>query len=106
MTHLNPWLTAILANPITKQPAAPDAFPIKHGVLDARVFLKHTYGYSTWAEGQDEYESSTENNAGTLAAYRAEIDYDRPIYTHFSMRGRILDCGGGRVGTGIFAGGC
>ena len=51
-TSIPPWLAAILADPITKQPATSDAFAIKHGVLNARVFLKHTYGYSTWAEGQ------------------------------------------------------
>ncbi len=99
-TQLAPWLTSILADPVTKQPARPEAFPSKHGVLDTRVFLKHTYGYSTWAEGQDEYEREftiqwSGQDLTPVSVYRAEIDYDRPIYTHYQLRGRILDCGGG-----------
>ena len=96
---IEPWVLAILADPVTKQPARPEAFPSKHSVLDTRVFLKHTYGYSTWAEGQDEYEREFNTQwAGQdptpVSGYRAEIDYDRPIYTHYELSGRILDCGG------------
>lgn len=92
---LPPWLIAILADPMTKQPISSNAFPEKHGVIDARVFLKNTYGYSTWAEGQDEYESLATQDSTSVAGYRAEINYDRPIYTHYKLSGRILDCGGG-----------
>lgn len=92
---LDPWVLAILADPVTKQPAQPDAFPTKHGVLDTRVFLKHTYGYSTWAEGQDEYELDAAQDSTSVSDYRAGIDYDRPVYTHYQLGGRILDCGGG-----------
>jgi SAM-dependent methyltransferase len=89
------WVTSILADPVTKMPVKPKAFSSNHGVLDARVFLKNTYGYSTWAEGQDEYESWACQDSTPAAGYHAEIEFDRPIYTHFCLDGRILDCGGG-----------
>jgi len=94
-SQIEPWVLAILADPVTKQPVQTDAFTFKHGVLDARIFLKNTYGYSTWAEGQDEYENFADQDATTVEGYHAEIDYDRPIYTHYQLSGRILDCGGG-----------
>jgi SAM-dependent methyltransferase len=45
-----------------------------------------------------EYEAWAEKDTNSLADYRAEIEYDRPIYEYYRLSGRILDCGGG-VGT-------
>ncbi len=50
---LEDWIIPILAHPVTKKKVNIDEFPIRHGVLDARFFLKNTYGYSEGAEGQD-----------------------------------------------------
>ena len=96
MIELNAWVLSILANPITKQPCKPDAFNNVQGVIDARVFLKNTHGYNEWAEGQDVYENVYENDANTsLVEYQKEIEGARPVYQHFLIEGRILDCGGG-----------
>lgn len=64
-------------------------------MLDARGFLEQTYGYSTWVEGQDEYEILAGQDSITVDSYRVEIDCDRAVYTHYQFSGRILDCGGG-----------
>lgn len=100
MKNLQPFLIPLLANPITKQSMEPEAFTIKNGYLDARVFLKHTYGYSEWAEGQDEYENVFTSkweglDTTTVSGYLDEIERDRPVYDRFALSGRILDCGGG-----------
>ena len=94
MVILEPWVITILADPITKVSIAPDHFPCKNGVLDARVFLKNTYGYTTWAEGQNEYEAHGVVKS-SVEQYQREIEYDRPVYAHYTMNGRILDSGGG-----------
>lgn len=104
MTNLDPWLAAILADPITKLPARPDAFPQVNSVIDARVFLRNTHGYDDWTEGQTEYEQWTDRDKSGVDAYRKEIVYDRPIYEHFTMDGRILDCGGGRNSARVSSG--
>ncbi len=95
MNELQPWVVAILADPITKQPCKPEALKNPQGVIDARVFLKNTHGYSEWATGQDEYENYDNKYNTSLAEYHAEILGGRPVYEHFQMMGRILDCGGG-----------
>lgn len=96
--HLDAWAWGVLADPITKQPAGIADFKIDRGVIDARVFLKNTLGYSDWAVGQDAYEkweADSEWYRNEVAAYGAEIDYDRPIYEHFKIAGDVLDLGGG-----------
>jgi len=95
MIELQMWAKTILANPVTKQPVSPESFQCIDGVMDARVFLKNTYGYSAWAEGQVEYEDFAEKDRTGVDGYKAEIEYDRPIYEHYRLQGRILDCGGG-----------
>ena len=93
------WVLAQLADPVSKQPAGTDFFAKVDGVLDARIFMKNTYGYSEWAEGQDEYESSLAATDGEyqniVKAYSSEREYDRPVYEHFKLQGTILDVGGG-----------
>ena len=95
MISLEPWVLTILADPVTKQSCKPEAFNNIEGVIDARVFLKNTHGYSEWAEGQDEYEDDANKGSTTLAEYQTGIEGARPIYQHYQMAGRILDCGGG-----------
>lgn len=95
MIELQPWVAAILADPVTKQPCKLEAFKQVRGVIDARVFLKNTHGYSEWAEGQDEYEKDANKANASLAEYQTGIEGARPVYQHYQMEGRILDCGGG-----------
>lgn len=91
---LDAWVLSSLADPVTKRPASIEQFPHRDGVIDARVFLRHTHGYSAWAEGQIEWERWAEGDSCSEEHYRREIEYDRPTYRHFTLRGRILDCGG------------
>jgi ubiquinone/menaquinone biosynthesis C-methylase UbiE len=95
MTELKPWVIAILAHPVTKQPCKPESFNNVNGIIDTRVFLKNTHGYSEWAEGQDEYENDANKGNISLAEYQSEIEGTRPVYQYYKLTGRILDCGGG-----------
>jgi ubiquinone/menaquinone biosynthesis C-methylase UbiE len=105
LLSLEPHVLSLLADPVTKQPAAAAAFREINGVLDARVFLKNTHGFIEWADGQDEMERLYKTCEASGSGYRdrvksclAQIEYDRPVYEHFHMSGSILDVGGG-VGT-------
>jgi len=91
------WCLDILVDPITKQKASIENFKIINGVIDARVFLKNTHGFKDWEVGQDEFEkceTSGTNYGNGVDAYKKEIEYDRPIYEHFKLKGDILDVGG------------
>jgi SAM-dependent methyltransferase len=92
-----PWLLSILADPVTKQPCQADAFPRTQGAMDARVFLKNTYGFDKWLSGQEEYEDWADNvrKTTTVAEELEGIKGVRPVYEYFPMAGRILDVGGG-----------
>lgn len=95
--HLETWVSNILADPISKKPAAPEHFKRVNGIIDARVFLRNTYGFTDWEIGQEafeKWESSGEGYDNQLNAYKKEIDYDRPIYEHFEVNGDVLDVGG------------
>ena len=95
MLEIQPWVKTILAHPMTKQPAKLDSFLCVGGVIDARVRLRNTYGYSAWVEGQDGFERWARKDTTTVDGYKAEIEYDRPVYEYYRLHGRILDCGGG-----------
>jgi len=95
MSDLPQWAESILADPVTKHSVRPGVFQRVDGIIDARVFLKNSYGYRSWADGQVAYEAFARSDAAQVEDYRAEIEYDRPVYGHFRMGGRILDCGGG-----------
>lgn len=95
MIKLDNWIEGILADPVTKQPICLHELPRQNGVIDARIFLKNTHGYSEWLEGQGEYESWVDIESSNSSEYLKEIEYDRPVYERFPMSGRILDCGGG-----------
>ena len=95
----NYFYLELLADPVTKKPTTESAFPKINGIIDARIFLKNTYGYKEWFDGQISYEKLASNSRKETQAevekYRIEIEYDRPIYEHFKMNGTILDVGGG-----------
>ena len=95
MNKLEDWVLDILADPITKEACIPDNFKVKSGVLDARVFLKNTYGYDDWFDGQTEYEEYASSMETTVQEYLNGIEGARPIYEHYKLEGHILDCGGG-----------
>jgi len=95
--QLDDWVVKILADPISKKSRLPHDFQLINGIIDARVFLKNTYGFTDWKIGQDFYEQDEASGSGyknQVEAYKKEIDYDRPIYQYFKMKGDILDLGG------------
>jgi SAM-dependent methyltransferase len=95
---LDDWVVAILADPVTKQRAAPSDFGGAAGVVDARIYLRNTLGFADWESGQVAYERWEVSGAGyqnEVARYRAEIERDRPTYERFKLTGTILDVGGG-----------
>ena len=94
---LDEWVVKILADPISKKSRLPKDFLSINGIIDARVFLQNTYGFTDWKIGQDFYELTETTGVGyndRVEAYKKEINYDRPIYQHFKMEGDILDLGG------------
>jgi SAM-dependent methyltransferase len=94
---MDSWVLSILADPITKQSVDKSCFRSYNGILDARIFLKHTPGYQDWNSGQLHYEQwENANYKLSVRYFREVIEYDRPIYQRFPMAGRILDIGGGR----------
>ena len=102
LIDLEEWVLKILADPITKKPTPPPFFLSENfshinGIIDARVYLKNTYGFRDWEIGQEVYEqwqASGEGHNNQVNFYKKEIEYDRPIYEHFKMSGDILDVGG------------
>ena len=101
-TFTDSWVTEVLAHPISKQHVSEAIFPKARGIIDARILLRNTFGFENWSKGQRSYErlvrsggAIQENN---VKGYQDEIEYDRPIYEHFCMSGKVLDVGGG-VGT-------
>jgi ubiquinone/menaquinone biosynthesis C-methylase UbiE len=97
LLDLEDWVLKILADPVTKKPTPPKNFKHINGIIDARVFLKNTYGFSDWEVGQDVYEqweAGSEGYGNQVNAYKKEINYDRHIYEDYKMNGDILDVGG------------
>jgi SAM-dependent methyltransferase len=89
------WVAAILADPITKNAASLSGFKTINGVIDARVYLRHTSGFTEWTRGQAFYEGWQKRNADD---YRREIEGVRPVYEAIDVGGRVVDVGGG-IGT-------
>jgi ubiquinone/menaquinone biosynthesis C-methylase UbiE len=95
--HLEDWVLKSLADTVTKKHAQPESFKRVNGVIDARVFLRNTYGFHDWEVGQqkyEEWESSGQGYMDQISTYKKEIEYDRPIYEHYKLSGDILDVGG------------
>lgn len=100
------WVATILVDPISKNALEPRNLPEINGVLDTRVFLKNTQGYTKWFEGQEEFENWEAKNSAShvketsdrsmtkVKKFQAEILYDKPIYENFKLSGRVLDVGG------------
>lgn len=94
---LENWVESVLADPVTKRPASSTDFKLVNGLVDARVFLRNTAGFSDWEAGQEAYESwdsAGEGHAHDTSAFESELEYDRPVYERFLMTGDILDVGG------------
>ena len=89
--ELDQWVLEILADPITKLPASPNAIGITEGVTDARRFMKNTVGFVQWDDGQSAYEGWEQS---TVEDYKKEREVDAPVYDHIKMSGRVLDVGG------------
>ena len=102
LIDLEDWVLKILVDPITKKsipfPFCPsENVKYVNGIIDARVFLKNSYGFRDWEIGQEAFEQWEESGEGynnEVSAYKKEIEYDRPTYEHFKMHGDILDVGG------------
>jgi ubiquinone/menaquinone biosynthesis C-methylase UbiE len=95
--RLNDWAKSVLADPITKATKEPEEFRLVAGVIDARVFLPNTYGYSEWSDGQVAFESleeATHYSRKPIEFFKNEIENDRPVYQHFDLQEPILDVGG------------
>lgn len=95
--YIDDWAISILSDPITKLPCPVDNFKLTNGIIDARIYMKNTFGYSDWKVGQDFYEVWAAEGIGYLndvEEYKKEIAYDKPIYDHFKLKGDILDVGG------------
>jgi SAM-dependent methyltransferase len=94
---LSDWAKSVLADPITKEMKRPHDFSVVDGVIDARVFLPNTYGYSEWSVGQVAFESLEEASHYSrkpIEFFKNEIEQDRPVYQHFDLQDPILDVGG------------
>ena len=95
--YLEDWIKDILSDPITKEEKTVKDFKFIDGVLDARIFLKNTYGFKEWEEGQkffENWESESVHYKNLVEKYKKEIDNDKSIYEYFKLRGDILDVGG------------
>jgi ubiquinone/menaquinone biosynthesis C-methylase UbiE len=96
------WVNNILVDPVTKLPKKLTNFKKIENLVDARVYLKNTYGWKDWKLGQKFYESWLEN--GELSFLNKETDFEtskrleKSIYDKLKLKGKILDVGGG-VGT-------
>jgi ubiquinone/menaquinone biosynthesis C-methylase UbiE len=100
------WVESILVDPITKQPINSRDLHKFGGLVDTRVFLKNTHGYSKWSEGQEEFENWEARNSAShikktsrqsmsnIEKFESEILYDKPIYENFKISGKMLDVGG------------
>lgn len=100
------WVESILVHPITKLPCKSQGLPQVNDLVDARVFLKNTHGFSKWSEGQEEFENWEARNSAShvkktsqqsmtnIEKFESEILYDKPIYENFKLSGRVLDVGG------------
>jgi ubiquinone/menaquinone biosynthesis C-methylase UbiE len=95
--ELSDWAISVLADPITKDMKKLKDFEMKEGIVDARVYLPNTYGYSEWSVGQEAFESLEEAKHYLQKPpefFKNEIDNDRPVYEFFDLQEPILDVGG------------
>lgn len=99
---MDEWVIKILVDPVTKLSKKRTDFKKIEKLVDARVFLKNTFGWKKWEIGQDFYEKWLEK--GETNILKNEPDFEKiklleePIYKNFNLNGVILDIGGG-IGT-------
>jgi len=94
---LDDWASSVLADPITKEPKRPQDFALTQGVLDARVLLKNSMGFSVWDTGQTHFEDleiSKHYLKKSEESFAHEILRDAVIYETILLEEPILDVGG------------
>lgn len=94
---LDDWASSVLADPITKAPKRPQDFALTQGVLDARVLLKNSMGFSVWDTGQSHFENleiSKHYSRKSQESFEHEISRDEVIYQTIPLEEPILDVGG------------
>lgn len=95
--YLDAWLRKKISDPITKESLDISSCKLKEGFIDLRIFLKNTYGFKSWIEGQKFFEEWESNGTGYKAGKRAyldEIEADTEIYQKYQLSGKVLDVGG------------
>jgi len=95
--NLDDWASSVLADPITKEPKRPQDFALTQGVLDARVILKNSMGFSVWDTGQTHFEDleiSKYYLRKSKESFAREILRDAVIYETILLEEPILDVGG------------
>lgn len=95
--QLDEWAQSILADPLTKLPKNASDFKALDGIIDARITLPNTTGFTEWFEGQEAFESLEETKhylRKPKSYFDSEIRNDAPIYEHFKLEEPILDVGG------------
>ena len=84
------WINKVIADPVTKLPKKINQFRKLNNYIDARVYLKNTYGWKTWETGQKFYENWLEN--GEISILKKEPDFkkskkiEKPIYDESILR--------------------
>lgn len=94
---LDDWASSVLADPITKEPKQPQDFAVTQGVLDARVLLKNSMGFSVWDSGQTHFEDleiSKHYLRKSKESFDQEILRDAVVYETIHLEEPILDVGG------------
>jgi ubiquinone/menaquinone biosynthesis C-methylase UbiE len=94
---LDDWASSVLADPITKEPKQPQDFAVTQGVLDARVLLKNSMGFSVWDSGQAHFEDleiSKHYLRKSEESFEQEILRDAVVYETILLEEPILDVGG------------
>lgn len=94
---LDDWAISVLADPITKEPKQPKDFAVTQGVLDARILLKNSLGFSVWDSGQAHFEDLETSNhylSKSEEFFRQEILRDAVVYETIRLEEPILDVGG------------
>ena len=88
------WINKVVADPVTKLPKKINQFRKFNNYIDARVYLKNTYGWKTWETGQKFYENWLEN--GEISILKKEPDFikskkkEKLIYDELKLNGRGL----------------
>lgn len=94
---LDEWASSILADPVTKEPKRAEDFMLTQGVLDGRVLLKSSMGFSVWETGQSHFEDlevSKHYLRKNQESFAQEILRDAVIYEAIRLEEPILDVGG------------